>query len=107
MFLRSDLLPAARVDADPWWKNAVLYQVYPRSFQDTNGDGIGDLDGIYSRLEYLARLGVFFQDGSLGPPVLGGGSKQAFLGLHKLSAPFIRCHRTRRSILKHPSRNVT
>ena len=58
MFLRSDLLPAARVDADPWWKNAVLYQVYPRSFQDTNGDGIGDLDGIYSRLEYLARLGV-------------------------------------------------
>ncbi len=58
MFLRSDLLPAARVDADPWWKNAVLYQVYPRSFQDTNGDGIGDLDGIYRRLEYLARLGV-------------------------------------------------
>ena len=58
MFLRSDLLPAARVDADPWWKNAVLYQVYPRSFQDTNGDGIGDLNGIYSRLEYLARLGV-------------------------------------------------
>ena len=58
MFLRSDLLPAARVDADPWWKNAVLYQVYPRSFQDTNGDGIGDLDGIYSRLEYLACLGV-------------------------------------------------
>ena len=42
----------------PWWADAVIYQVYPRSFQDTNGDGIGDLDGIYSRLEYLARLGA-------------------------------------------------
>ena len=58
MFLRLDLLPPARVDADPWWMNAVLYQVYPRSFQDTDGDGVGDLAGIHRRLDYLAQLGV-------------------------------------------------
>jgi len=41
-----------------WWKSAVLYQVYPKSFQDTNGDGIGDLQGVISRLDYLQKLGV-------------------------------------------------
>jgi alpha-glucosidase len=41
-----------------WWKNAVIYEVYPRSFQDTNGDGIGDLNGITQRLDYLKDLGV-------------------------------------------------
>jgi alpha-glucosidase len=41
-----------------WWKNAVLYEIYPRSFQDTNGDGIGDLNGITERLDYLKSLGV-------------------------------------------------
>jgi alpha-glucosidase len=41
-----------------WWRNAVIYQVYPRSFQDTNGDGIGDLNGITERLDYLQKLGV-------------------------------------------------
>lgn len=41
-----------------WWKKAVIYQIYPRSFQDTNGDGIGDLKGIVERLDYLALLGV-------------------------------------------------
>lgn len=41
-----------------WWKGAVTYQVYPRSFQDSNGDGIGDLAGITARLPYLADLGV-------------------------------------------------
>jgi alpha-glucosidase len=41
-----------------WWKNAVIYEVYPRSFQDTNGDGIGDLNGITERLDYLKDLGV-------------------------------------------------
>jgi len=42
----------------PWWQNAVIYEVYPRSFQDSNGDGIGDLKGITSRLGYLQALGV-------------------------------------------------
>ncbi len=41
-----------------WWQDAVFYQIYPRSFQDSNGDGIGDLAGITSRLDYLAGLGV-------------------------------------------------
>lgn len=41
-----------------WWQSAVIYQIYPRSFQDSNGDGIGDLAGIEARLEYLANLGV-------------------------------------------------
>ncbi len=41
-----------------WWKNAVVYEIYPRSFQDSNGDGIGDLNGITSRLDYLKGLGV-------------------------------------------------
>ena len=44
--------------APPWWQGAVLYQIYPRSFQDSNGDGIGDLGGIVARLDYLASLGV-------------------------------------------------
>jgi alpha-glucosidase len=42
----------------PWWQTAVIYQVYPRSFQDTDADGIGDLRGIYDRLPYLASLGI-------------------------------------------------
>ena len=41
-----------------WWKNAVFYQIYPKSFQDTNGDGVGDLPGIISRLDYLEELGI-------------------------------------------------
>ena len=41
-----------------WWKEAVIYQIYPRSFMDSNGDGIGDIKGITSRLDYLKYLGV-------------------------------------------------
>ena len=40
------------------WKNSVVYQIYPKSFQDTNGDGIGDLNGVIKRLDYLKELGI-------------------------------------------------
>ena len=43
---------------DNWWRGGVIYQIYPRSFADSNGDGIGDLPGITARLDYVARLGV-------------------------------------------------
>ena len=48
----------ARADDPNWWRSAVIYQVYPRSFSDGNGDGTGDLAGVRSRLPYLAELGV-------------------------------------------------
>lgn len=41
-----------------WWRGAVIYQIYPRSFLDSNGDGIGDLPGIVRKLDYIAELGV-------------------------------------------------
>lgn len=41
-----------------WWKEAVVYQIYPRSFKDSNGDGIGDLRGILEKLDYLSYLGI-------------------------------------------------
>jgi oligo-1,6-glucosidase len=43
---------------EPWWKTAVVYQIYPRSFADSDGDGVGDLPGVLARLDYLHRLGV-------------------------------------------------
>ena len=56
-------LHAATRDAAPtndatWWKHAVIYEIYPRSFQDSNGDGVGDLNGITQRLDYLSNLGI-------------------------------------------------
>ena len=54
--------PVARQNAvmadQQWWKSAVVYQIYPRSFAEPDGDGVGDLRGITSRLDYLATLGV-------------------------------------------------
>lgn len=44
--------------AQPWWRHSVIYQLYVKSFADSNGDGIGDLDGVAARLDYLAALGV-------------------------------------------------
>ncbi|HEY7888100.1 MAG TPA: alpha-glucosidase [Steroidobacteraceae bacterium] len=46
------------MSAFPWWRGAVIYQIYPRSFLDSNGDGVGDLAGIGARLDYVAALGV-------------------------------------------------
>ena len=49
---------AAQAPLDEWWRHAVIYEIYPRSFQDSDGDGIGDIKGIASRLDYLADLGI-------------------------------------------------
>src|SRR5215471_15916310 len=49
---------APTTTGDPWWKHAVIYEVYPRSFQDSDGDGRGDIKGIESRLGYLKDLGI-------------------------------------------------
>ncbi|MEB3032768.1 glycoside hydrolase family 13 protein [[Mycobacterium] nativiensis] len=49
---------AARPDATPWWADSAFYQAYPRSFADSNGDGVGDLDGVTAHLDYLCDLGI-------------------------------------------------
>lgn len=50
--------PTAPPPSDHWWQHAVIYEIYPRSFQDSNGDGVGDIAGITSRLDYLHDLGI-------------------------------------------------
>ncbi|MDF2067328.1 alpha-glucosidase [Bacillus sp. Cr_A10] len=45
-------------EMEPWWKRSVVYQIYPRSFMDSNGDGVGDLQGIISKMDYLKKLGI-------------------------------------------------
>jgi hypothetical protein len=52
---RSSRVEEPHPDPD-WWRGAVIYQIYPRSFQDSNGDGIGDLAGIRQRLPYIASI---------------------------------------------------
>jgi alpha-glucosidase len=57
--MKPDAQPANSSSSEQnWWKNAVIYEIYPRSFQDSNGDGIGDLNGIAKHLDYLRELGV-------------------------------------------------
>jgi len=50
--------PAPESAAQDWWRGAVIYQIYPRSFSDSDGDGIGDLRGATARLDHIASLGV-------------------------------------------------
>ena len=56
--LAEEVSSTAISSLQPWWKGAAIYQIYPRSFADSNGDGIGDLPGITARLDYVANLGV-------------------------------------------------
>ena len=61
--IKSPVIPAPKGASQlsgnsEWWRGGVIYQIYPRSFQDSNGDGVGDLPGITRRLEYIASLGV-------------------------------------------------
>src|SRR6195952_3000631 len=50
--------PSTDRKANPWWRGAAIYQIYPRSFADSNGDGIGDLAGITAHLDHVASLGM-------------------------------------------------
>jgi oligo-1,6-glucosidase len=52
------LLPKTNESDRQWWKEGVVYQIYPASFKDSNGDGMGDIPGIISKLDYTKKLGV-------------------------------------------------
>ena len=52
------VMPEQRIEDPDWWRGAVIYQIYPRSFNDSNADGIGDLKGVTERMDYIASLGV-------------------------------------------------
>ena len=58
MTIQTTPLPGASSSERDWWRQATVYQIYPRSFCDSNGDGIGDLKGITSKVPYLSQLGV-------------------------------------------------
>jgi oligo-1,6-glucosidase len=61
IFLSNEIIMAQETKSSidrKWWKEAVVYQIYPRSFKDTNGDGVGDLKGIISKLDYIKSLGI-------------------------------------------------
>lgn len=57
-FVFSQAAPVVDAEGHPWWKHAVFYEVYPRSYMDSNNDGIGDLNGIASKIDYLKWLGI-------------------------------------------------
>jgi glycosidase len=68
-----------------WWREGVLYQIYPRSFADSNGDGIGDIPGIVARLDYLAWLGIdgiWLNPTYPSPNVDWGYDVSDYLGVH-------------------------
>nr|XP_018910376.1 PREDICTED: alpha-glucosidase-like [Bemisia tabaci]XP_018910377.1 PREDICTED: alpha-glucosidase-like [Bemisia tabaci]XP_018910378.1 PREDICTED: alpha-glucosidase-like [Bemisia tabaci]XP_018910379.1 PREDICTED: alpha-glucosidase-like [Bemisia tabaci] len=58
LFLFGQLDSRQTAKAVDWWENTIIYQIYPRSFKDSNGDGLGDLNGIYEKLDYVKELGV-------------------------------------------------
>lgn len=76
---------------DGWWRTAVIYQVYVRSFADGNGDGIGDLAGVRSRLPYLKSLGVdalWFTPWYLSPSPTAGTTCRTTAASIPVSAPW-------------------
>ncbi|AIA07446.1 glycoside hydrolase family 13 protein [Streptomyces noursei] len=80
-----DSLPTGSAPGAGWWRHAVIYQVYPRSFADGNGDGTGDLAGVLDRLPYLARLGVdalWFTPWYPSPMADGGYDVADYRGIH-------------------------
>ena len=75
-----------------WWKRSTVYQIYPRSFCDSNGDGIGDIPGIISKLDELQELGVDLADCNihggaiaLGHPIGASGARLALHAAHELN----------------------
>src|SRR5881396_928080 len=69
----------------PWWSGALLYQIYPRSFADSNGDGIGDLPGLTAKLDYLEWLGVdgiWLNPITPSPNVDWGYDVSDYIGVH-------------------------